>query len=59
LKTQLKSRKSWKEDFMNSLSTIGKRCLALNVLVGGVPVAGVMVGCRARATVGSGCIGEE
>jgi hypothetical protein len=44
---------------MNSLSTIGKRCLALNVLVDGVPLAGAMVGCRARTTVGSGCIGEE
>ncbi len=43
---------------MKSLPNVGRSCLALNVLVG-VPVAGAMVGCRARTTVGSGCIGEE
>ncbi len=43
---------------MKSLPNVGKRCLALNGLVG-VPVAGAMVGCRARTTAGSGCIGEE
>jgi len=43
---------------MNSLPKLGLRCRALNVLVG-VPVAGAMVGCRARTTVGSGCVGED